>query len=272
MAIEDESYWDDEYVPKPLAEFAAKCRVAMDATVYLKGDTNHRKGRHRSWNWDKYSDYSTNRTYSTTKAKDLTGPRDAIRAFDIMISGPKLWDACRGLDEYVRDGKLPQIAEWFGYFDGKTVVGWFEGKPGTSDTSHLMHLHGGIWTTNVDDPEWYATLIEALTKYGEGMPLSNEDVQKIWTWDLLNGPGVDQAYQVVNRTDATTKATQAVVNEVLSTVDSIEQAVEELSIPQPAPVDPEVIKAAVREVLYEPEWLAAVANAVNSDFATRLEN
>lgn len=284
MAIEDESYWEAEYVPKPLAEFAALSRSTFEVAVYMKGDTKHRRGRHRSWNWDKYSAYSTNRTYSTTKPKDLTGPRDAIRAVDIMISGQVLIDACRGLDEYVRAGKLPQVAEWFGTLDGETVAGWFEGKEGTSDTSHLYHLHVGIWTTNVDQEPWYATLFEAITKYGEGMGLTEEEYAEIvrgrrtndnalYWW--LQGVGTGMVPSDTTNGYDWTKPKVAPfpgLAQLGQKVDAVDDKIDSLSIPQPAPVDPEVIKAAVREVLYEPEWLAAVANAVNSDFATRLEN
>lgn len=254
MAMEDESYWEAEYVPAPLASFATLVRNAMEVAVYMKGDTKHRKGRHRSWNWDKYSAYSTNRTYSTTKAKDLTGPRDAIRAVDIMISGQQLIESCRGLDEYVKAGKLPQVAEWFGTLNGEDVAGWFEGKPGTSDDSHLYHLHVGIWTTNVDDVEWYGVLYEAITKYRTDMALTNEDVQKVWTWDLQNGPGVAQAYVVLNNAAAAATAAAAAATEAVAKANEILAAIQALSIPQPAPVDPAALKA----VLLDPEVVAAL--------------
>lgn len=55
-------------------------------------------------------------------------------------------------------------------------------------------------------------------------------------------------------------------------LEDVKDAIEEIEIPTVAEVDPEQLRAAVREVLFDPEWLAAVADAVNSNFATRLEN
>jgi hypothetical protein len=284
MAIEDESYWDAEYVPKPLADFAVTTRTAMQVAVYMKGDTKHRKGRHRSWNWDKYSAYSTNRTYSTTKPKDLTGPRDAIRAVDIMISGEDLWQSCRGLDEYVRAGKLPQVAEWFGSFDGKSVVGWFEGKPGTSDDSHLFHLHIGIWTTNVDDAAWYPVLFEAITKYRTDMGLTEEEYAEIVRGRRTNDNAMYWWFQGLGTgkvpTDTAngydwTKPVNAPfmgLKQIGDHVIAVEQKVDELSVPQPAPVDPAVIDAAVRAVMTDPEVVALYATAMADVLHGRLES
>jgi hypothetical protein len=37
----------------------------------------------------------------------------------------------------------------------------------------------------------------AAQLWGETMPLSDDDIRRIWTWDLANGAPVAQAYEVV---------------------------------------------------------------------------
>jgi hypothetical protein len=121
------------------------------ASIGSAGDNNHLYGRHRSYSWDKTSRYCTNRAYGTTNALDQGGDHDWYRAADVGITGQTLFDASRRMDALARSGACPGLAEWFGTFDGSTVVGWFEGAPSTSDDSHLFHLHVGIWNSFAND-------------------------------------------------------------------------------------------------------------------------
>ena len=68
----------------------------------------------------------------------------------------------------MRAGQLPGLAEWFGTFDGKTVVGWYEGHASSSDSSHLTHFHGGFWNQYANDPATLAAVYGAIT--GSGNP------------------------------------------------------------------------------------------------------
>lgn len=121
------------------------------SAIGAAGDNNHVYGRHRSRDWDLSSRYCTNPSYGTTDARDKRGAGNIYRAVDIGIQGQPLWDACHRLDNAVRGGKLPGVAEWFGTFDGKTVVGWYEGHASSSDSSHLYHGHIGFWNESADD-------------------------------------------------------------------------------------------------------------------------
>lgn len=154
LQLELESEWRDEYVSAPQQAFNERLRTFYHLSalsVGSKGDNQHLYGRHRSRSWDLNSRYCTDRRYATTATKDRVGDGNLLRASDIGISGPTHWAAARRLDEAVRAGKLPCIAEWFGTFDGQTVTGWFEGHKSSSDDSHLSHLHVGLWTQYTTD-------------------------------------------------------------------------------------------------------------------------
>src|SRR5690606_19543928 len=84
--------------------------------------------------------------------------------------------ACHRVDTAVRGGRLPCLAEWFGTYDGRTVVGWYEGRPSSSDSSHLTHFHGGVWTEFADDAEQLNLLVDIITGEDDPMPT----VRDIW--------------------------------------------------------------------------------------------
>src|SRR5678816_4215642 len=90
-------------------------------------------------------------TYTVTDRRDRVGDGDWLRATDIGIQGKALRAASYRLDQAVRAGRLPCVAEWFGTIDGVTVVGWYEGHPSTADDSHLYHLHVRLWTGSCGD-------------------------------------------------------------------------------------------------------------------------
>lgn len=121
------------------------------ASIGAPGDNNHLYGRHRSANWDRSSRYCTDRAYGTVDARDKRGNQNWYRAIDTGIQGKALQDASHRMDDLVRSGRAPGVAEWFGTFDGQTVVGWYEGHPSSSDSSHLFHLHVGVWNESADD-------------------------------------------------------------------------------------------------------------------------
>lgn len=166
--LEAETPWGAEYVPPALKAFGSRLTARLGCVVYYKGDKNHLYGRHRSRNWSLQSEFCTKPAYGTSEARDKAGPGDAIRATDIMISGARIRAVCRGLDEAVRAGRLPELAEWFGTLDGETVSGWYEGEPSSADSSHLTHLHLGFWTGSVEDAGFYDRLFDELMTYVDG--------------------------------------------------------------------------------------------------------
>ncbi len=145
-----------------LAPLRAFYGLGLNA-VGAAGDNNHLYGRHRSYNWDKTSIYCTNRSYGTTSAKDQGGNRNWYRAVDVGIQGQALFDASHRMDKLARSGACPGLAEWFGTFDGSTVVGWFEGQESSSDDSHLFHLHVGIWNEFADNAAVMIQIYNTIT-------------------------------------------------------------------------------------------------------------
>lgn len=174
--LEAEPWWGNEYEPPALADFNAWMREhyrLTKAQCGSKGDNAHLRGRHRSRTWTVNSAYCTSRTYGNTDTRDKVGPGNALRATDIGIFGERLWAASRAVDAAVRAGRLPMIAEWFGSFDGKSVVGWFQGGPSTSDSSHLSHLHLGYWTSYTNNAAQFELLGELLAGPKGGIPVAH---------------------------------------------------------------------------------------------------
>lgn len=153
-----ESWFNDEVVSAAMFSCSSRWRSHWGVGPTLigsKGDENHLRGRHRSRDWTRNSIYCTNRGYGDTDLRDRDAPASFgryLRAFDIdgMPAGER-WAFNRRLDDAVRAGRLPCVAEWFGTFDGFTVVGWYQGHSSASDDTHLDHTHIGIWTTFCED-------------------------------------------------------------------------------------------------------------------------
>lgn len=161
-----EPQWNAETLAAPHEAFNERMASHFGLSPLLvgsKGDNNHLYGRHRSRRWDMTSRYCTDRSYGTTDARDQQNDGNFLRATDIGISGQTHWTAAHRLDTAVRAGMLPCVAEWFGTFDGRTVTGWFEGHPSSSDSSHLTHLHVGIWTKYCTDAEQLQLLGDIIT-------------------------------------------------------------------------------------------------------------
>lgn len=180
MSITTETWWTREIVPASLAELGAQLRAHFGVPAVnfgTKGNARHRTGRHRSREWVERSDYCTNRAYGTRDPRDRRGNGRHIRAFDLTLPLAELVRVCHRIDAAVRAGQLPSVAEWFGTFDGRTVVGWYEGHPGDADDSHLAHLHVGFWTeaAGADHTHLFAVMT------GEDMPTSKEVATAVWT-------------------------------------------------------------------------------------------
>jgi len=181
-----EQVWHDQFVPPFMSGFLItplQNFYGLDANnCNAPGDNNHLYGRHRSANWDLQSAYCTNRSYGTKDARDKQGNLNWYRAVDIGIQGQTLWDACHRMDAAVRAGEIPELAEWFGTFDGQTVVGWYEGHASSSDSSHLYHMHLGVWNEFADNFQVMEKLFAIVT--GEDMGLTQEE--HTWLYNTAN--------------------------------------------------------------------------------------
>ncbi len=75
----------------------------------------------------------------------------------------------------------------------------------TGSDPHNDHPHvSGEADNDEDGSDWILDVPQ-----GDSMALTDADVMKIWTWDLVNGPGVGQAYTLVNQIIADGAATRA---------------------------------------------------------------
>lgn len=185
LQLAAEPVWGAQFIPPVMnAGLLGPLRVFYGlgpSAIGSAGDNNHLYGRHRSYNWDRQSIYCTDRGYGTTDARDQGGDRDWYRAVDVGIQGQQLFDASRRVDALARSGNCPGLAEWFGTFDGIHVVGWFEGSPSTSDSSHLFHLHVGIWNSFANTAATMLQLYGAIT--GTTIPDLESDVAAILVQD-----------------------------------------------------------------------------------------
>ena len=196
--LETEAVYRAEYEPAALAAFNNRLRVHFghDRTqTTSRGDNRHLTGRHRSRAWVATSRFCTNRSYGTRDGRDTRGPANALRATDVGLQGQALRDASARMDAAVRAGLLPEIAEWFGTVDGRTVIGWFEGHASSSDSSHLYHLHLGYWTEQTENAAFFDRLFAVITGTGTvkeiidmGMQVLAKDLAtgKIWLCDGMS--------------------------------------------------------------------------------------
>lgn len=161
--LASEPAWNAEFAPPNLDRFYRWLRDHYNMTAQWiggKGDNNHLRGYHRSRHWILTSIYASRgvNDYSIQHALDQGGDENWYSALDAslpaVVGAPNspLYAACRRLDQAVRAGMFPQIREWYGTFDGITVVGWnaVTGQPASSDKSHLGHLHISFFRSLAD--------------------------------------------------------------------------------------------------------------------------
>lgn len=191
--LASEPVWNAQHTPDAMvAELLDPLRAFYGlgpASIGAAGDNNHLYGRHRSYNWDRQSQFCTDRAYGTSDPRDQSGDRNWYRASDVGIIGQKLYDASHRMDALVRSGRAPGVAEWFGTFDGENVVGWFEGYFSASDDSHLSHLHLGFWNESAGDAELMRTVYQTIT--GTPPPREDEDMGKITPLGVYQTAGLE---------------------------------------------------------------------------------
>lgn len=162
-------------------------------------------GYHSSYQ-DNERNWSGN--YSTIAPADRRGDRDAARAIDITLDDPsemrlitrRYIDACTPDKNGDYDSRIEATREGIGTLDSQNVMVYNRyasgsgsrsqtGKlPGASDSSHLWHWHGSIFTDYATDEDRMLQLAEVLcglkpgslakTKGGQSNDLGE---QKTWT-------------------------------------------------------------------------------------------
>jgi hypothetical protein len=244
----------------------------LDARAYLKsrtgltsvelgitGDPDH-AAKGTSYHLGK--DQLTDDAYSRRTARDRAGLSNAASALDIgmfaRLREMSVWlvGQCRANAPDTRD-----IREVIYSPDGKVVWRWdrergvtSQPRTGEASNSHLTHTHVS-WYRDSEFRDRTAVFRRFFE--GDDMPLSNDDVDRIarrvWTWDLLDGPGEQMAYKILNGVAAKPGATPA---EVAAAIKAERQAlVAELvpaivaALPDDGPVNADAVETALRRVL-----------------------
>jgi hypothetical protein len=256
--LQAERWYNEEVVTPELQVLGSRLRSALGVgadAFGAKGNNVHLNGGHRSQAWIENSQWCTNRTYATEAGLNAEEKR-WISAFDITpATRAQMLRISQNIDRVTRSGQLEELVEWYGNTNDDTRVdGWdnIRNAVATSDSSHLWHLHGRLRRKAMRDPAVMDRVFNALiygTTEGSDMPLTNEDVMKIWTWDLINGPETGQAY--------------VLVNQLVADVAEIKQ---KIATPVPVSVDAAAVAAALAG---NAEFLSAVAKAVNDDAHAR---
>ena len=110
--------------------------------------------------------------YSITLPLDLVGPHDKARAIDLTMSTTEM----RKRTGYLKDSALDDaddrlfaVREFYGTTDGRNVYGLIKrterGKwtRESSDTSHLWHIHIGIFTKHITSQYAHDAILSVLS-------------------------------------------------------------------------------------------------------------
>jgi hypothetical protein len=225
-----------------------------------KGDNKHLAGAHRSQEWILASRYATSRTYTVQTGLTDVQARH-IAGFD-MVPGPwgsttnlrlmiehtgRLLDACRS-------GRLPEVRELYGTLDGRTVVGWRNGRPATSDDSHLEHWHLSLDRRECDNRALMERIVAIVFgEDGEDMPTVDEIAAAVApaVWNMTSKEYVDAdadgerqqrtRVDVLHRAEAAAQNAEAGVAELRAELVTVNATLQEILSRLPAPpVDPPV--------------------------------
>lgn len=177
LQLQSEPYWNDEQVTDALEWLGDQlCSIlGVPRVSYgVKGNELHLRGSHRSQRWLLNSRFSTSRSYTVQSGLapefvNLCAGVDFKPATQAQMNtqSRRIYDAMRA-------GQLPEVREFFGTFDGKTVIGWdnVNKRDIISDDSHTWHWHAGLDRAKVQDR---AVMIRILnTVLGDTMTPAQE--------------------------------------------------------------------------------------------------
>lgn len=250
MPMETEVWWIRETTPPSLALLRSQLQNFWgipSINLGVKGDTNHRNGYHRSFAWIKNSPFCTNSTYSVSETPGNRTPGDVnwLAALDIVLDSARLHAMNRRLDSAMRAGRLEKVTQWFGTFDGNTVVGYnnVTNRPQSSDSSHLFHTHLSFDRLRVG--EGHADLFLILT----GEPMTTEELIRQAHAFLLQILAADTSTERQVR-DMIQGGVQSPANGK-GLLTKVMEAIAELQIPAPAPVDVAALAEALKPMITE---------------------
>ena len=159
-----------EYAPDAIRRLFDTIHDAIPQAVLsgIVGDSAHTYGYHRG------RDFLPSSDYSVQLAEDRQGDGQAASALDISWSGGD-WQriVSQRLMDAAHDSRMSAAREFYGTTDGQTVCGWdyVYGRSGSSDSSHLWHIHLSILRQYANDPWAMDRIASVIIGSGEPGPL-----------------------------------------------------------------------------------------------------
>lgn len=170
------------------------CKAEVGDDLVFAGIYANKSGYHNTRN-----NHLKNRPndYSIQLDIDRQGPGDQGAAIDMTFKSAQRGDY-RNIAKYsqrlyqagaAKDPRTYPMREFYGNTDGDTEVeGWsyYRGRPGSSDSSHLWHIHISIHRKYINDEAAMRSILEIFT--GESDLPTPEDV---WNVDYIPAPKND---------------------------------------------------------------------------------
>lgn len=267
--LQAEPWWSREIVTAELARLGDELcrRTGRPSDAWGdKGNNRHLNGGHRSQEWILNSDYCTNMSY--TVQSGLTA--DQLRHIGAGDFTPGAWGTAANralmvkhtgnLFTAAKAGRLTGLRQIFGTLNGTSAIGLnvVTGTTTYPDSSHLDHLHFTFDRKHMRDPALMARILEILTGDDMDTVLDHNTAWRLQ--EMLAGKEIivvppDKNVGAAGFTEPNRPQIQ---------LNRLEAKVAALSVPQPAPVDPDTLKA----VLLDPQVLAAIAKAVTDEIAS----
>ncbi|WP_051110402.1 peptidoglycan-binding domain-containing protein [Longispora albida] len=114
--------------------------------------------------------------YSVQLPEDKRGASNWASAVDMSMNAADMRLVTSRLLASAKDPhdpRLDPVREFFGTLDGRTVTGWdcYHGRPSSSDTSHLWHVHVSFLRQHADNAAALAAVLDViLGKPATGAP------------------------------------------------------------------------------------------------------
>ncbi|MEV6526896.1 peptidoglycan-binding domain-containing protein [Longispora sp. NPDC051575] len=161
-------------IPTPnMQKFAADFERAIDtaegrndAATFsgIVGDVAHRRegGYHIS-----REDQPNPGNYSVQLGPDREGASNWASAVDMSMMQRDMWLVTARLLASAKDPndpRLDSVREFYGTLDGRTVTGWdcYNGRPSSSDSSHLWHVHISFLRKYANDAAAMAAVLSVI--------------------------------------------------------------------------------------------------------------
>jgi hypothetical protein len=249
------------YAPTRLLELRRYLRQQTglsDNALGIVGDENHDGGYHHGWDDRRIRNGQTSDYSWTESTRDSSHRTNAAAAIDIGMFD-RLLELNRWLVGQCEAGAqdCTDIRSIIYTDNGTTVKRWDRlRRRTTGDSSHLYHTHVSYFRDAEDRDK-----TKPFRRFFEGGIMADigVDVEYMsWRIEALS-LGFDTMRGGPEK---------GVDNWAVQTLKAIQSKLTDLTIPAPAPVDP----AAIRDVLLDPEVLAALAKAVNDDHYARMRS